>query len=78
MNDLPPDVVAFLKANAPDPLVGESELTVVRAAKEWGISEALASSKLERLVDDGKLVKEPRRGKNRRPTFAYVVVKRKS
>lgn len=72
MNNLPADVVKFLKENAPPPLVSVDDLTSQVAAKEWGVSETTAQIRLDNLVLEKKLKTEQRRSPNGRIITIYV------
>ena len=77
MTELPPDVVKFLKDNAPPALVTEGDLTVRRAAREWRVSEPTALTRIRDLVKDGKLETVKRRSPNGRLITVYVPAKKK-
>lgn len=70
---LPPDVIKFLRDNAPPALVQEGDLTLQVAAKEWGVSEPTAQVRLNALVAAKKLTTEQRRCANGRIVMVYLV-----
>ena len=77
MSDLPKDVVDFLKANGPPPLASASDLTIKAAAKFWEVSKTTAARRLTQMVQEGKMVAEPRTSGNGQKQFSYLPVKKR-
>lgn len=72
MTNLPKDVIDFLKANGPPPMVGDDELTAMIAAELWGMSKTTAARRLDALVEAGKMTAQPRTGANGVATKVYI------